>query len=766
MKQRSFLSARLAASLTLALVLVMVAAWPTIAAPPAQQPPTPDLTFETDEIPEDLSSVERSQFILLRDAERATANLLAALETIPGVTDGVTIPGAEATPGALETPAAETTPGALGTPVRTTPAAFETPAVGTTPGVLETPAARTAPGQAGAAAAVTPAPTTAADPEVEIEATTLDIDDATNTLLGATHDILATVANGLDDLDRILQREAVAPPPGAAPGTPGVAPGVATTPGVLETPGAETTPGAVTTPGAPGITPATPIPGAPAPGAVALQATPCGDLGGVVRAAQGDVARLQGRVGFFGRLFGGPDPVEQRLAISDLRTHHQQMQQGLRCLATAPAVPVTGEEAVEPTPGAEGRAAPPGAVTLTDITDNPERFFGQTVTVDGEVNVVHSPNAFTIAEDATLDLGEILVLHDRPLTRELREEVERVRVTGTVREFTRTEIERDLGLELDDQLAEDFEGRPVIVARSVRALDAEAAPGVVQTPRAEATPGVVQTPGVIEPGAEVTLNELTDRPEDFFGQRVTVSGEVDDVFSERVFTLGDPETLLGEVLVVMPQGRQQTDLTSGATVQVTGEVREMDSALFDEFGIEEDLRDDFELFISGPAIVADTVNVTRRAEPGVATPRAEATPGVVETPRAEATPGVTEPGVAEPGVTEPGGEVSLTDITGNPEQFYGRRVTVTGNVNVILSPNAFTIAEVNLLDLGEITILSSTPRRALNEGEPLRVTGTVRQFVRAEIERDLDFDLDEDLAVQFEEKPVIVADSITPVVER
>ncbi|MCZ7574564.1 MAG: hypothetical protein M5U01_38935 [Ardenticatenaceae bacterium] len=112
---------------------------------------------------------------------------------------------------------------------------------------------------------------------------------------------------------------------------------------------------------------------------------------------------------------------------------------------------------------------------------------------------------------------------------------------------------------------------------------------------------------------------------------------------------------------------------------------------------------------------------------------------------------------------QPGGEVALTDITANPQRYYGQTVTVTGTVDVVLSPNAFTIARNNLLDLGEITVLSSTPRRALNAGERLQVTGIVRQFVRGEIERDLDFDLGEDLSAQFENKPVIIASSVQPV---
>ncbi|MDQ4078178.1 MAG: superoxide dismutase family protein [Chloroflexota bacterium] len=115
-------------------------------------------------------------------------------------------------------------------------------------------------------------------------------------------------------------------------------------------------------------------------------------------------------------------------------------------------------------------------VAVADIVDDPEQFIRQTVRVRGTVSEPISLRAFRLSEDDE----EIAILTMRPLVRAVEQD-EALRVMGTVREFERDEIEEELGVELEDELAEALEGEPVILATSART--APAAPAA--TPEVE-----------------------------------------------------------------------------------------------------------------------------------------------------------------------------------------------------------------------------------------------------------------------------------------
>ncbi|MDQ4078769.1 MAG: cytochrome c [Chloroflexota bacterium] len=116
------------------------------------------------------------------------------------------------------------------------------------------------------------------------------------------------------------------------------------------------------------------------------------------------------------------------------------------------------ETVARPTPTARDEAA------VADIVGDPSQFVDQTATVRADVAEVINERAFRL----TADDEAIVVLTTRRLRREL-EEGETLRVSGTVREFERAEIEEAIGAELPDDVAEELEGEPVIVASSIRA---------------------------------------------------------------------------------------------------------------------------------------------------------------------------------------------------------------------------------------------------------------------------------------------------------
>jgi len=104
----------------------------------------------------------------------------------------------------------------------------------------------------------------------------------------------------------------------------------------------------------------------------------------------------------------------------------------------------------------------------------------------------------------------------------------------------------------------------------------------------------------------------------------------------------------------------------------------------------------------------------------------------------------------------------VRDLAQNLEDFTDRRVTISGDVlDVAPDFNAFMLSDDALLSGDEIAVLTHQPlRQRLSEGDPLRVTGTVRPFVRAEIEEELGFALDERLVDALEDHPVLIADSV------
>jgi hypothetical protein len=233
-----------------------------------------------------------------------------------------------------------------------------------------------------------------------------------------------------------------------------------------------------------------------------------------------------------------------------------------------------------------------GNVTLEDITDDPAALAGQTVTVNGGVNVVLTETAFTIAESTLLDLNEVLVVGATGEALEAALQTgSPVRVTGTVRTFNLVEVEEDLGVDLDDALFADFEGKPVILAQNVIA---------------------------IEP-ANVTLEEIKENPVRYIGQLVAVEGNVVEVISERAFTIVSDELIVEDAVLVLAANEQvlvdlEPALAAEQQVQATGVVRRFVVAEIEEdLGI--DLDEELEVEFEGqPVIIATNVEVVEAVE--------------------------------------------------------------------------------------------------------------------------------------------------------
>lgn len=103
--------------------------------------------------------------------------------------------------------------------------------------------------------------------------------------------------------------------------------------------------------------------------------------------------------------------------------------------------------------------------------------------------------------------------------------------------------------------------------------------------------------------------------------------------------------------------------------------------------------------------------------------------------------------------------VTVGDVNDRPEDYLGRTVTLDGEIEAVHGPGLFTLDGPGVLD---DQILVWTPQRgAVSEGREVRVTGPVRRMVVAEIERELELDLDPELELAFERRPVMMSGDVT-----
>lgn len=119
--------------------------------------------------------------------------------------------------------------------------------------------------------------------------------------------------------------------------------------------------------------------------------------------------------------------------------------------------------------------------------------------------------------------------------------------------------------------------------------------------------------------------------------------------------------------------------------------------------------------------------------------------------------------------TATGMTISVADIVGNPQLYLDQTVTVEADVEEVISEFAFALDEDDPIRGGiDNDLLVFSPRSAQLAAiddqwldNRVRVTGTVRQMTVVELERELEWDLDQTLEAKLEEsRPVIIATSI------
>ncbi len=118
---------------------------------------------------------------------------------------------------------------------------------------------------------------------------------------------------------------------------------------------------------------------------------------------------------------------------------------------------------------------------------------------------------FSGEDDSVLVIGA-------PLAVGALAEDDRVMVAGPVRRFILADFERELGVDLDDEAFDDWEGKPAIIARVVDRAVVAGGDGFVDA-------------------WLVDIDDLAHDAEDYLGRPVVAVGEVEDVVGPLAFVL-------------------------------------------------------------------------------------------------------------------------------------------------------------------------------------------------------------------------------------
>jgi hypothetical protein len=299
-----------------------------------------------------------------------------------------------------------------------------------------------------------------------------------------------------------------------------------------------------------------------------------------------------------------------------------------------------------------------------------------------------------------------------------------------------------------------------------------------------------QSPPKQQPAKALATGELARNAHQYYGQRVTMTAEVDDALNAHGFTLDSDQDYEGpDVLVINPAPQATQQLRDDERVTVTGTVRrfvraelEREFSWFGETGQRWEVE-----YRERPVVIAESVRtatgrelVQSGAKTGSTATSSEAgstaggsasgmpaagTGGGMSAADTEPPAGRGDPTIAAArSAGDAPGSISSTtagNLAKNPQSYYGKRVSVTAEIEDAFGANAFTLDEDQLFAGPDVLVLFSGMREPVPEDRKVTVTGEVMRYVAGELDRDYDwFEPRAEWDVQFRERPVIVADSV------
>jgi len=255
-----------------------------------------------------------------------------------------------------------------------------------------------------------------------------------------------------------------------------------------------------------------------------------------------------------------------------------------------------------------------------------------------------------------------------------------------------------------------------------------------------------------KPAGTISAGKLAKNPGDYVGRTVSVSAEVEDILGGNMFTLDEDALLAGADVLVLVPGGVTGKLAHDQKVVVTGEVRRY---------VEADLDRDFDFFKNGKLVDVKT-KVDWNTRPVI----------VARSIRTESGANLMTGGTTSHDATMHSqtttvalAPISAGKLARDAKSYYGKTVTVRAEVEDVLGSNMFTLDEDSLLAGSDVLVLVPRGVANLTHDQKVVVTGRVRPFVEADLDRDFDwFDngklVDVKTKVDWKTRPVIVADSI------
>lgn len=107
--------------------------------------------------------------------------------------------------------------------------------------------------------------------------------------------------------------------------------------------------------------------------------------------------------------------------------------------------------------------------------------------------------------------------------------------------------------------------------------------------------------------------------------------------------------------------------------------------------------------------------------------------------------------------------VTTDDVVDNTAALVGQTVTVRSEVEEVIGTYTFEIEDEEFFNDEQILVVNATGQPVLvapNDDTELQITGEVRQFVIADVEREFNLGLEPELYVDYENRPAIIAQSI------
>jgi hypothetical protein len=178
----------------------------------------------------------------------------------------------------------------------------------------------------------------------------------------------------------------------------------------------------------------------------------------------------------------------------------------------------------------------------SEIANGTDEFIGKSVTIRSKAIQKIGFSSFTVRDVRFFNGEPIVVVNasgvplDLPLDQNIK-----VQVTGQVRNLVIPQIEQEFNLNIQKEDYRDYINKPAIIARYLALAP--------------------------EP------SQITQRPEQYYGRKVTVRGKVEDIRSPVLLTLDENQLFGGQDLLVLLTAPPKVAINQDQTVSVIGEVR-------------------------------------------------------------------------------------------------------------------------------------------------------------------------------------------------